>query len=58
MTIEDYIRQQTIDLESDHYDDFKHSLAEQGLNIKYNAYQGRSIAVFTSGGDSQVGLHS
>jgi hypothetical protein len=38
----------------DHYEDAKKSLATEDCHIEYNAYLGRSIAVFTSGGDSQV----
>ena len=55
MIIEDYVRHQAED--GDHYDDFKKSLASDDLHIEYNAYQGKSMAVLTSGGDSQ-GMNS
>ncbi len=54
MTIEDYMRQNTA-AQGDHYDDIKKSLTLE--SIEYNAYAGRTIAVFTSGGDSQ-GMNS
>ena len=56
MTIEDYMRQHTA-VHGDHYDVIKKSLTLEDRSIEYNAYAGRTIAVFTSGGDSQ-GMNS
>ena len=56
MTIEDYMRQHTTAHE-DHYDEIKKSLSTEDRSLEYNAFHGRSIAVFTSGGDSQ-GMNS
>ena len=56
MTIEEYMRQHT-STHGEHYDEIKKSLSTQETSLEYNLYNGRSIAVFTSGGDSQ-GMNS